>query len=130
MKKEKRRDPDRQSQLARLRAQWQNVPKERLAMSLLSLGELQYGAEKSEHPERAHAKLQRLKEAVQVLLPEQAVGLHYGQIRAHLEQAGTPIGPNDLWIAAHARASERVLVSNNLREFDRVPDLRTQDWTA
>ena len=130
LQSETRRDPKRQSQLDRVQARWQQVPKERLAMSLLTLGELHYGAEKSQHPAQARAKLQRLRQAVQVLLPEHAVGEHYGQIRAHLEQAGTTIGANDLWIAAHARASGCTLVSNNQREFARVPDLHSEDWTA
>ena len=54
---------------------------------------------------------------------------HYGKIRAHLEAIGRPIGPNDLLIAAHARAAGLTLVTRNLREFSRVPDLAVEDWT-
>jgi len=54
---------------------------------------------------------------------------HYGQIRAHLEGKGTPIGVNDLHIAAHARSEGLTLVSNNLREFQRVPGLLLENWT-
>lgn len=53
---------------------------------------------------------------------------HYGSIRAHLANAGTPIGPNDLFIAALARAKDLTLVSNNTAEFSRVPGLKLEDW--
>jgi tRNA(fMet)-specific endonuclease VapC len=55
---------------------------------------------------------------------------HYGQIRAALEKAGTPIGVNDLHIAAHARSEGLILVSNNLREFERVPALQLENWVG
>jgi tRNA(fMet)-specific endonuclease VapC len=54
--------------------------------------------------------------------------LRYGAIRAYLERAGTPIGNNDLWIAAHALALDVTLVSNNTREFERVPKLKLDNW--
>lgn len=54
---------------------------------------------------------------------------HYGRIRAHLESIGRPIGPNDLLIAAHARAAGLTLVTRNVREFSRVPDLAVEDWS-
>ena len=55
-------------------------------------------------------------------------GRHYGEVRAALQRAGTPIGNNDLWIAAHALALSVPLVSNNLREFERVPGLKLENW--
>lgn len=58
------------------------------------------------------------------------VGKHYGEIRADLERAGLPIGNNDLWIAAHARALGVTLVSNDTREFDRVAGLSVANWAA
>jgi tRNA(fMet)-specific endonuclease VapC len=54
---------------------------------------------------------------------------HHGMIRADLERAGKPIGPNDLLIAATARAGDCTLVTTNTREFSRVPGLRIEDWT-
>ena len=60
-------------------------------------------------------------------LPDESP-LHYARIRAELERAGTPIGANDLWIAAHALASGLIPVSNNLREFGRVAGLATENW--
>lgn len=60
-------------------------------------------------------------------LPED-MATHYGSIRADVESVGQPIGPNDLLIAAHARASGLTLVTRNLREFGRVPNLPVEDW--
>jgi len=57
-----------------------------------------------------------------------AAAAHYGEIRAALQKKGAMIGPNDLWIAAHARAAALVLVSNNEREFRRVPGLKVENW--
>ena len=99
-----------------------------VAMSVVTLGELVFGAERSQARERAMGKLARLIELIPVLgLPESA-GRHYGRIRAALTAAGTPIGNNDLWIAAHAAADALILVSNNSREFERVPGLQVENW--
>jgi len=101
-----------------------------VAMSLITYGELQFGAEKSCISDQVHEKLERLAELVSVLPLTGNVAKHYGQIRAKLEQAGTPIGANDLWIAAHACAEDLILVSNNIREFKRVPGLKLENWVA
>ena len=68
-------------------------------------------------------------QAVEPLPLDAAVAAHYADIRATLRSAGTPIGPNDLWIAAHARSLGLTLVSHNLREFKRVLRLKVEDWT-
>ena len=101
-----------------------------LAMSVVTLGELQHGAEKSQARDKALAVLQQLQAAIQVMPLAPTAGAHYGQIRAALERAGQPIGNNDLWIAAHARAEGWVLVTNNEREFCRVPGLAVESWVA
>ena len=99
-----------------------------VGMSIVSYGELLFGTEKSQHPKPAAERLNRFVEMVPVLpLPDESAR-HYARIRSGLERAGTPIGANDLWIAAHALASGFILVSNNLREFDRVPGLATANW--
>ncbi len=99
-----------------------------VGMSMITYGELLLGAEKSQHPKQAAERLQRFVELVPVLaLPDESPR-HYARIRAELERAGTPIGANDLWIAAHALASGLILVSNNLREFGRVAGLATENW--
>ena len=101
-----------------------------VGMSLITYGELRYGANKSQHRKVALSKLDQLKRhiSVQPLLPE--VADYYGDVRAQLEKSGTPIGGNDLWIAAHALALNTVLVTNNAREFKRVKTLRVENWVA
>jgi tRNA(fMet)-specific endonuclease VapC len=100
------------------------------ALSVITYGELLYGAAKSSEREAA---LERLRELVQLLpalpLPEQAAET-YGAIRAELEAKGEMIGNNDLWIAAHALASGLTVVTNNEKEFRRVRGLKMQNWTA
>ncbi len=99
-----------------------------VAMSLITFGELRYGAEKSRQRAEALAILDSLQALIPVVAPDAAVGASYGVIRAQLERAGTPIGNNDLWIAAHALALGVTLVSNNTREFERVPNLKLANW--
>ena len=100
------------------------------AISVITYGELLYGAEKSSH---RSAALERLRELVLLVpalpLPETA-GEVYGKIRADLEFRGEMIGNNDLWIAAHAIAERFVLVTNNEKEFRRVRGLKLQNWVA
>ena len=117
----KRRPPEVAGRFERLR------PGE-VGMSMITYGELLLGAEKSQHPKQAGQRLQRFVELVPVLALPDASPSHYARIRANLERAGTPIGANDLWIAAHALASDLILVSNNLREFGRVAGLATENW--
>ena len=99
-------------------------------LSVITYGELQYGAAKSE--QRVGA-LESLRELVNLLpalpLPETA-GETYGMIRAQLESKGEMIGNNDLWIAAHALAARLTLVTNNEGEFRRVPRLKIQNWAV
>ena len=101
-----------------------------VAMSLITYGELRYGAEKSRYHEQALEKLAGLVELVPVLPMDPNVGQHYGSVRNVLARSGTPIGANDLWIAAHASAEGLVLVSNNLKEFSRVEGLKTENWVG
>jgi tRNA(fMet)-specific endonuclease VapC len=99
-------------------------------LSVITYGELLYGAAKSAH--RAMA-LERLRELVRLLpamaLPETAAE-NYGTVRAELESKGDLIGNHDLWIAAHALAAGLVLVTNNEREFRKVRGLKIQNWAA
>lgn len=101
-----------------------------LAMSVITLGELRFGAEKSQKREQALAAIDNLAAAMQVSALTDAVGEHYGQIRAALQRTGQMIGNNDLWLAAHARAEGWILVTNNEREFIRVEGLQVENWTA
>ncbi len=99
-----------------------------MAMSLITLGELRFGAEKSLQRERVLANIETLKAAIPLANLPEAAGEHYGQIKAELQKQGQIIGNNDLWLAAHARAEGWVLVTNNEREFIRVPDLQVENW--
>ena len=99
-----------------------------LAMSTITVGELRFGAEKSQARSRALATIDQLVQMIQPCpLPMQAAE-HYGYIRAALQQLGQPIGNNDLWLAAHALAEGWTLVTNNTREFAGVPGLHVENW--
>ena len=74
------------------------------------------------------AALEALVDAVQVIDLDADVAREYGQLRAHLRSIGQPIGPNDLWIAAHALARDVPLITHNLTEFRRVPGLAVETW--
>lgn len=99
-----------------------------VGMSLITFGELRYGAEKSKQRVQAIDALSRLSALIPVMTPGASVGERYGAVRAQLERAGTPIGNNDLWIAAHALDLGVTLISNNIREFERVPKLKLDNW--
>ncbi|NBO83181.1 MAG: tRNA(fMet)-specific endonuclease VapC [Betaproteobacteria bacterium] len=99
-----------------------------LAMSSITLAELLHGAEKSSNPQRTLSVVEDFCSRLDVLEYGVKAAQHYGQIRTALERRGTPIGVNDLHIAAHARSEGLTLVSNNLREFERVEGLLLANW--
>jgi tRNA(fMet)-specific endonuclease VapC len=111
-----------------VRARFEQVSADALAMSVITLGELQYGAEKSQARKKALAALRQLQSVIQVAPLTDAAGQHYGRVRSVLERKGQPIGNNDLWIAAHALAEDWVLVTNNEREFRRIEGLAIENW--
>lgn len=98
-------------------------------LSVITYGELLYGAAKSQHRAVALARLTELVSFLPVLAMPENAAHEYGRIRAGLEARGETIGGNDLWIAAHAKAAGLVLVTNNEREFKRVPGLKLQNWS-
>ena len=101
-----------------------------LSISTVTLMELIYGAEKSANPERNLADVEGFAARLEVLPYDTQAAAHSGQLRAELARIGKPIGPYDQMIAGHARAQGLILVTNNLREFDRVPGLRVEDWVS
>ena len=101
----------------------------RMAISMVTLGELIYGAERSAQSERNLAVVEGFAARLEVIPFEIGDASHFGQIRAELAAKGTPIGPYDAMIAGHARARGLILVTNNLREFERVPGLRLENWS-
>jgi tRNA(fMet)-specific endonuclease VapC len=101
-----------------------------MCISTITLMELIYGAEKSSSPERNLAEVEGFAARLEVLSYDLAAAAHSGQLRAELAKAGTPIGPYDQMIAGHARSQGLILVTNNVREFDRVSGLRIEDWVS
>ncbi len=97
------------------------------AISVIVVAELRYGAERRGSA-RLTQQLEAVLAAIDVLPLEEPAARHYGAIRSALERIGRPIGRNDLLIAAHARALGATLVTNNVGEFRRVPDLAVEDW--
>ena len=107
----------------------QEVPIGAVCISVITKSELLFGVEVSPRRQQDHAALDEYLRHVEVLdFPDEAA-VHYAQIRAALKASGTMIGANDLFIAAHARALELTLVTNNIAEFGRVQELRFENWT-
>lgn len=99
-----------------------------MAISSITLAELIHGAEKSAQTAQNLRVVEDFASRLEVLPYTPKAAHHYGQIRASLEKAGQPIGVNDLHIAAHARSEGLVLVTNNEREFNKVPALQVENW--
>ncbi len=99
-----------------------------VGMSTVTYGELFYGVQKSQNHKKNMSLLQDLASLIPPLPIPTDAGKHYGQIRTVLEQKGTPIGNNDLWIAAHALSLNITLVTNNMKEFTRIPHLHLENW--
>lgn len=97
--------------------------------SIVVASEIRFGLQRGAS-DRVRQQMETLLAAVDILPLEAPADAHYGEIRAHLEKLGQPIGANDLLIAAHARALGLVMVTHNLREFQRVPGLLVEDWLA
>ena len=99
-------------------------------LSVITYGELLYGAAKSKQRVEALDRLRELLHWLPALPLPEAAAEAYGTIRAELASKGEMIGNNDLWIAAHAMATGLTLVTNNEKEFRRVPRLKIQNWAA
>lgn len=107
-----------------------NKHADQLCVSAITLSELYHGAEKSAQVERNLKVIEDFVSRLEVLPYNDTASAHYGNIRAELERYGTPIGVNDLHIAGHARSLGLVVVTNNVREFDRVSGLRVENWIS
>ncbi|RDJ23086.1 tRNA(fMet)-specific endonuclease VapC [Bosea caraganae] len=99
-----------------------------LCISSVTVGELAYGAEKSARRSRNIEELDIFLSRIMTLPFDEGAARHYGQLRAELEKAGTPCGPYDMQIGAHARSVGLIMVTNNMREFARMPGLRVENW--
>jgi len=100
----------------------------RLALSPIVLGELQVGYYKGDRSPKRLAVIEAIRTSSELLSITSRVADTYAKLRAQLETTGNPIGPNDTWIAAEALHHKLVLVTNNTREFERVPGLRVENW--
>ncbi|HSK40465.1 MAG TPA: tRNA(fMet)-specific endonuclease VapC [Arenibaculum sp.] len=101
---------------------------DQLCISAVVLGELMYGAEKSAKPAANLAVVEAFAARLEVLPFDTRAAAQFGQLRAELERAGRPIGSYDMMIGGHARSEGLVLVTNNLREFERIAGLRVENW--
>lgn len=103
---------------------------EDLCVSVITLAELEYGVFNSSNPERNQLALTLFLANIEVVPFDDDAAVEYGRIRADLKRKGTPIGANDLMIAAHAKSLGVTLVTNNTREFERVEGLMLEDWAS
>jgi len=99
-----------------------------MCTSIIVVAELRFGLAKRPSSRRS-ALLDKVLESLPALPWTHPAEVHYGALRAVLERRGTPVGPNDLLIAAHTLALDATLVTANEREFRRVPGLRVENWT-
>jgi len=106
------------------------LPVKDVGISSVVAAELWYGVALSEKKKLNEAALRDFLDFVNVLDWPSGACPVYGRIRAHLKKKGTPIGAMDLLIASHASFLNAVLVTNNTREFDRVPELKMENWLA
>ena len=100
----------------------------RICISAITLAELQHGVEKSMNPEKNSMALLQFLSILDILPFDDLAAVEYGKICAYLQKRGTPIGTMDMLIAAHAKTENLIIVTNNVREFERVPDLKIENW--
>ena len=105
-----------------------NALAEQLCISSITLGELHYGVENSARRAANLTNLEHFVARLDVLAFDAKAAMHYGQLRAELQRAGTPCGPHDMQIGGHARSEGLIVVTNNAREFGRMPGVRTENW--
>jgi tRNA(fMet)-specific endonuclease VapC len=105
-----------------------NALADQLCISSITFGELHYGAEKSARRDHNLTAIEHFVARLDVLPFAEKAAAHYGQVRAELERAGTPSGPHDMQIGGHARSEGLIIVTNNMREFKRMPGVRAENW--
>ena len=108
---------------------FRQVPVELVAVSSITTSELRYGVAKSAKQKQNVAALQKFLLPLSLLPYDDEASRQYGRLRVHLEREGKSIGAMDTMIAAHALSLGLTIVTNNIREFSRVPDIRTEDWS-
>jgi tRNA(fMet)-specific endonuclease VapC len=111
-----------------VKARFDEVGADQLGLSSIVLAELYFGAARHPQGERIRAEIDDFAARLMILPWDESAADRYGELRAHLERQGTPIGNMDLMIAAHALSLGAVLISNNTRHFEKVPGLTLENW--
>ncbi|NJL55000.1 type II toxin-antitoxin system VapC family toxin [bacterium] len=101
-----------------------------ITISTVTAGEMYVGSAKSQTPEQSRAKQEAFFIRFALVTFDMPAAYEFGRIRAHLEKAGTPIGPFDMQIAAVGVANGLIVVTHNVAEFERIPWLHIEDWEA
>jgi len=99
----------------------------KVCTSIIVASEIRFGVEKRQS-KKLSQQVEAILSAIEILPLNSPTDKHYAKLRAYLEKAGTPIGPNDMLIAAHSLSLDLILVSANEKEFKRVPELRVENW--
>ncbi|QQO07661.1 type II toxin-antitoxin system tRNA(fMet)-specific endonuclease VapC [Breznakiella homolactica] len=99
-----------------------------MAISSITLAELEYGVENSKYPEKNKIALIKFLSIISILPFDAKAAEAYGKIKADLKRRGCIIRPLDILIAAHAKSEDLILVTNNSKEFERVEDLKIENW--
>ena len=99
-----------------------------VCISSITLAELMYGVQKSHHHQQNKVALAEFTSPLEVMSFDEEAAAHYGHIRAYLEKKGIPIGSLDMMISAHAKCIDSILVTNNKKEFSRIPHLKIENW--
>lgn len=107
---------------------FQSLEPSDFCISSITLAEIEYGISKSSRPDRNRFAFDMFISGIDILSFDDAAASEYGPIRAGLERKGTPIGPNDMLIAAHAKSLGFTIVTNNVRELERVEGLKVENW--
>lgn len=100
-----------------------------VGISSVTFAELMYGVAKSQYPQKNKNALEEFVLPMEIMPFDEEAGRCYGSLRSYLEKKGIPIGPMDLMIAAHAQATRSILITNNEKEFSRIPELTLENWT-
>ncbi len=107
---------------------FESVDTENINISAITVSELEYGIAKSEYPNKNRLALNTFLTPLNILPYANHVAILYGEIRAYLEKRGQVIGPLDMLIGAHCLSLNLTLVTNNEKEFNRIPNLRVENW--
>jgi tRNA(fMet)-specific endonuclease VapC len=99
-----------------------------IGISSITLSELLYGVSKSSKPDQNQIALAQFIAPLEILPYDEHAAQHYGDLRAHLERQGKPIGSLDMLIAAHSLSINSTLITNNEKEFIRIPNLKIDNW--